>query len=378
MDFQAIDLYSGAGGASIGLQRADGIDVIAAVDIDEAACESYDENLPLTPHQADLRETGISDICDHFDITKDDIDIVVGCPPCQNFSTLRRTSPWPDGEPKDELLVAFVDRILEASPSVVVFENVPGILDTDDGQYVEWFKSIMRKAGYGVTLDVVNAADYGVPQRRKRTIGICVKGISHNEVLLPPTTHAENPEEHDRDVERWVTVRDEIADLPSLEAGESATDIDGHRARNHQSQTIELMQAIPTDGGSRSDLPEELELDCHKRLDGGGAGNVYGRMAWDEPASTLTTRCTSPSSGRFVHPEQHRAITPREAARLMSFPDSFELPSKNSDAERLVGNAVPPRLMTAIVEGVLQNLEEIGYVWRSQRSEQRGLAEKTV
>lgn len=339
-----IDLYCGAGGASLGLEAA-GFDVVAGVDTDEVACQVYDDNLSAETFHADLTAVDFATICEEFDISMGDIDIVVGCPPCQNFSTLRRTTPWPEAEPKDRLLVTFVDLILEACPDVVIFENVKGILQSDGGQYVEWFKYWLRKAGYGIALNVVDAADYGVPQHRERSIGFCVHGARSDEVQFPDPMHAPPEEAEGNGKKPWKSVRDAIDDLPDLEAGE-ASSINGHAARNHQESTLEIIRAVPEDGGSRTDIPPDLELECHKRLDREGeATNVYGRMSWDKPAPTLTTRCTVPSCGRFIHPVQDRAITGREAARCMTFPDGFTLPSHRRDADRLIGNALPPVMM---------------------------------
>lgn len=354
-----VDLFSGAGGASLGFEALDRFNVRGAVDVDETVCEVYRENLDTEPLNGDLLELEFGDVRQHFGISKDEVDVLVGCPPCQNFSSLRDTTPWPEGEPKDELLVAFVDLILEASPKVVLFENVPGILNTDGGQYINWFRTWMKKAGYGVAMDVVNTADYGVPQARERTIAFCVHGARDDQVAIPDPTHASREEAKENGKLPWKTVEDAIGDLPPLGPGERCDEIDGHRARNHQSSTLKLIRAIPPDGGSRKDLPEDLELDCHKRLGDNSAVNVYGRMAWEEPAPTLTTRCTTPSCGRFLHPEQNRAITPREAARLMTFPDIFQLPKKNKYAEQLIGNAVPPLLIQTLVDRFFEKHSDI-------------------
>jgi len=358
MGSTVVDLFCGAGGASLGLE-ATRFDIRVAVDEDETACQIYTDNLSVEAQQADLTEVNVSEICLGQGIDTDEIEVVVGCPPCQNFSSLRRTTPWPEGEPKDELLVTFVDQILEASPEIVIFENVKGILQSDGGRYIDWFKYWMRKAGYGIALDVVDAADFGVPQHRERTMGFCVHGARSSELSFPEPTHAA-PEEAEKNGKKWWrTVRDAIQDLPELEAGEDSS-MNGHSARNHQESTLELIDAVPNDGGSRTDIPSDLELDCHQRLERSSqATNVYGRMKWDEPAPTLTTRCTVPSCGRFIHPEQNRAITHREAARLMSFPDGFELPSKRKDADRLVGNALPPTMMKNLVSQFFNANEDL-------------------
>jgi DNA (cytosine-5)-methyltransferase 1 len=234
--------------------------------------------------------------------------------------------------------------------------------------YVDWLVrrmgSITRngdseaEGGYGHELRVVDAADYGVPQNRRRTIGLFVYGASDEVIEFPEPTHAENP---DADREPWVTVRDRIQrdDLKEdLDLGQRQVGIDeypddpAHRARRHQDSTIEMIDAIRAHGGSWKDLEgtneKELIKECHQKIDS-GASSAYGIMKWDEPAPTMTTRCTNISSGRFTHPSKNRAITFREAALLMGFPMWFELPNTNQDAERVVGNAVPPNLVSKIL-----------------------------
>jgi len=353
MDLTAVDLFSGGGGASLGISAVDGINLRAAGEIDDDVREFYNHNLPAHAAGIDLtEEDALVQLCESGSITEDEIDLIIGCPPCQKFSSLQDTTPPRDDGPKDAQLNAYINIVMEASPKVVVFENVPGIMTRGNEQYVDDLRNYLNKAGYGFALDILNTADYGVPQGRKRTIGIGVAGAGDDEVSLPDPTHAPPEEAAGNGKEPWQTVRDEIGDLPPLEAGESCDDLpfDGHRARNHRKSTVEFIQKIPDDGGSRTDLSEEEQLECHKRLDSKtSAGNIYGRMSWEEPAPTLTTRCTSPSSGRFVHPEQDRGITPREAARLMTFPDEYVLPDSNSAAERLIGNAVPPRFIQSVV-----------------------------
>lgn len=361
-----VDLFCGAGGASLGFHQA-GFDVRGAVDIDGDALETYTRNLTdegivdFEPLKADLKNTSFDEIRDHFGIDPGEVDVICGCPPCQNFSSLRDTTEWPEDEPKDDLLRAFVQRIREEKPDVVFFENVQGILSSGEGAYIKWFRDQMEEmgrdededGGYGVKLKLVNAADYGVPQKRRRTIGICVYGAESENIEFPTPTHAEHPNQYD-DLGRWKTVEDTIVrdDLVALSKGEQQDDDPAHRARNHRQKTIEMMEAIPRDGGSWMDLRgtknEDLIRECHQDMDS-GAGSAYGRMAWEEPAPTLTTRCTTPSCGRFTHPEANRGITPREAALLMTLPRDFTLPDKISAAERVVGNAVPPDLVESML-----------------------------
>ncbi|UVE51808.1 DNA cytosine methyltransferase [Haloferax larsenii] len=398
---KVLDLFCGAGGASMGFVKA-GFDVVGAVDADATALDTYETNLcnkdldsyPGSvsfdePLQADLsREyedakvggdlpsVTFGDILEFFDLESGEVDVICGCPPCQNFSSLRDTEPWPDGKPKDSLLRAFVEHVQEEVPDFVVFENVSNIMNAGDdfpGAYVDWLIRQMETTtregdsedvgGYGHDLRVVNAADYGVPQKRKRTIGLFAYGAPNEDVRLPEATHAKNPP-RDSNLNEWKTVRDTIRrdDLKEdLELGQKQVGIDGypddpaHRARRHRKSTVEMAEAIRKHGGSWMDLrgtDEEHRIKkCHEDRES-GASSAYGIMEWDEPAPTLTTKCTTPSSGRFTHPSQNRGITFREAALLMDFPRWFELPSRNEDAETVVGNAVPPTLITKVAEEI--------------------------
>lgn len=386
-----VDLFCGAGGASLGFVQG-GYTVAGAVDIDEEALEIYERNLcdgdldeypgeitfdsPLKGNlnANDDDHVTFDDIRNEFDLEPGEVDVIAGCPPCQNFSKLRDTTPWPEDEPKDQLLQSYVELIRAEKPDVVFFENVQGITNKGDGEttYSQWFKDQMKgmardddphENGYGVNLKVVNAADYGVPQRRRRTIGICIYGASDSDIEFPPETHARDSD--DQSKEEWVTVGDVLKKeyeegrlKQDLDLGQKQVDIEGypndpaHRSRRHRSDTVDTMKAIRKHGDSWKDLrgtdDEEYIRRCHEDFDT-QAGSAYGIMDWESPAPTLTTRCTNFSSGRFTHPEENRTITFREAALLMTFPLDFELPDKNSVAERVVGNAVPPELVKKIV-----------------------------
>ena len=345
----AIDLFCGCGGASIGLKSA-GYDIAGAVDNNPVACETYFRNLGLKPVCEDLRYFNGKKILDHYDLKKGDVDLVVGCPPCQGFSSLRRTRYSDETDPRKSLVTVFLKRIREIEPRGVIFENVTGLASKEGLRYyLHPFIHKMEKMGYKSTWDVINAVDYGVPQFRKRVFALFLK--SENKPVMVTQTHYD-PE--DRNASKiWKTVFDEISNLPSLSPGESCASLLNHRARKHSPEVLEIIAHIPKDGGSRKSLPEELWLPCHKRLrdnNEGGAESIYGRMTWGKPAPTITCRCTTPSSGRFIHPEQDRAITPREAARLQSFPDTFAFPDEFSSAERLIGNAVPAELLRIQVQ----------------------------
>jgi len=404
-NLKAIDLFCGAGGASIGLAKA-GIDIVGAVDAEESPVETYEHNLCTgeiedlpgsitfdSPFQADLSRgrsdeyealTSVDyfDICDYFGLDCDEVDLICGCPPCQNYSSLRDTEPWDEDDPKELLLETYVEFIREAVPDYVFFENVPGILTAGEDEpsaYVDWFLGQMSEitrdgdsedeGGYGVEFQLVNAADYGVPQKRKRTIGLFVYGADDDEVEFPQPTHAEEPSPNSNQSE-WVTVEDAILrddDLRvELALGEKQTGTDNlphfpdHRARQHHDRTVKRAKRIREFGDSWRDLEgteyEHLIEDCHDGLSD-GAHSAYGIMAKDEPAPTLTTKCTTISSGRFTHPTQNRSITLREAARLMTFPDWFEFPGSHGASETVVGNAVPAELVASIWSRFAQSTE---------------------
>lgn len=363
MELTTVDLFSGGGGASLGIHRVDGVNLRAAAEINDQVREHYNENLPVEAADVDLTdEDALGQICEKYGLDPSDINLVIGCPPCQKYSSLQDTTPPLDDGPKNKLLNIYIDLILSITPKVVVFENVPGLMTEKNEQYVEDLKHYLRKAGYGFDLQLLNTADYGVPQARQRAIGIGIKGVADEEVSLPEPTHAPPDDVESKFKSPYRTVADAIGDLPPLEAGKSADELsfNGHRARNHRQKTIDFIKKIPENGGSRTDLSDDEQLECHQNLeDKTSAGNVYGRMKWDEPGPTLTGRCITPSSGRFVHPEQHRGISPREAARIMTFPDEYDLPESNSTAERLIGNAVPPEFIATILTNFLDEHEDL-------------------
>ena len=363
MELTAVDLFSGGGGASLGLHRVDGVNLRAAAEINDQIREHYNQNLPVEPADIDLTdEDALSQICGKYNLQPSDFNLVIGCPPCQRYSSLQDTTPPLDDGPKNKLLNVYIDLLLNIAPKVVVFENVPGLMTEKNEQYVEDLKHYLRKAGYGIDMQLLNTADYGVPQVRRRAIAVGIKGVSDEKVSLPEPTHAPPEEAKSKGKLPYRTVADVIADLPPLEAGETSDSLsyNGHRARNHRQKTIDFIKKIPEDGGSRTDLSEDEQLECHQNLENkSSAGNIYGRMKWNEPGPTLTGRCITPSSGRFVHPEQHRGISPREAARIMTFPDEYELPESNSIAERLIGNAVPPDFIATVLTNFFDEHEDL-------------------
>lgn len=319
----AVDLFCGCGGATEGLKGLR-FRIVAAVDNDEVACKTYRKNHPLVNlYSDDIRDVKPSTIRKD-DLKNKDLDLLVVCAPCQPFSTQNKKR----ARDKRAVLVLEATRFAQAlKPKAIFFENVPGLAKND--RVMARLTTGLKKIGYSVSKPAkVDAADYGIPQRRQRCIMIAYKGKTP--FLMPkPTTPAG---------ER-VTVRQTIGRLASLDSGERHARDPLHRARIHSDIAVKRLKKIPKDGGSRSSLPKKLALKCHKKRR--GHEDVYGRMAWDDVAPTLTTGCTDLTKGRYAHPQDNRAITLREAARLQSFPNHYKFVGTGTDISRQIGNAVP-------------------------------------
>jgi DNA (cytosine-5)-methyltransferase 1 len=341
-EFTAIDVYSGSGAVTEGL-KAEGITVLAAVDNDPIACETYRLNHPeVHLLETDIRSLNPSTIRNAISFNGQ-LDLLVICAPCQPFSSQNRKRASDD--PRADLILECIKFIEEFGPKVVFFENVPGIaisgpLASLRGKLVELGYCLGEPRN-------MNAADYGVPQRRERCIMVAAR--SHERIKAFYDAIMPRPN---------MTVRHAIGKLKQLCSGERDPDDSLHFARNHQPVVLRRLQYIPLDGGSRSSLPLELELACHK-----GRKNdfpdVYGRMHWDDVAPTLTTGCTDVTKGRFVHPRDNRAITLREAALLQSFPSRYRFFGSSSQIARQIGNAVPVDMIRSLVPALKNSLQSI-------------------
>jgi len=338
----------------LGFKEA-GFKIVAAVDIDHSACETYAMNVGVQPIECDLRNVTGEQILKRAGLKRGEVDVVVGCPPCQGFSSLRRIRKGDSPDRRDDLLMIFAQRIVEIFPRMVIFENVPGIMRGRGKIFLRKFIKKLERQGYFPIGKLLNAANFGVPQQRKRLVLIFAReeAITNDLMpLLPQETYAVPYLAKEKGLMPWVTVRDRIADLPSIKSGEKDPTIPLHKAPDHGEGTLRIIKNIPKNGGSRRSLPMHLWLPCHKRMDGKGAENVYGRMAWEKPSPTITSRCTAPACGRFIHPDQDRAITPKEAARLQSFEDYHSFVGTLGSVTWQIGNAMPPMLATAIGKAI--------------------------
>lgn len=322
---KAIDLFSGCGGLTTGLQQA-GFRVVGAVEIDPLAVETYRANHKgVVVWNKDIRKVSASAVMQRLGLRKGDLDLLAGCPPCQGFSSMRTLNGALEVEdPRNDLVFEFLRFVRVLRPKAVMMENVPGL--SADLRMVKFWKAL-RQLGYEGEDRILNAADFGVPQRR------------HRMILLAGRFGAVDFASPDL---RRRKVRDFIEWLPPVgESGDPLHDMPEKR----QERIMRLIRSIPPNGGSRAGLDEEYRLECHRKCD--GFKDVYGRMAWDDVAPTITTGCFNPSKGRFLHPEFHRAITLREAASLQTFPRTYEFSLKRGKAATaaLIGNALPPRFI---------------------------------
>ncbi len=321
--FTAIDLFCGCGGLSLGLSYA-GFDILAAIDSDPLACATYGRNHKSTKLiEGDITKTRPTYLRKQLGLDEGQLDLLAGCPPCQGFSTLRTLNGNRSvDEPMNDLVFQFLKYVRAFRPKAIMMENVPGL--AKDTRLVR-FRRQIGGLGYQSSVRVLDASKFGTPQRRNRMILVAL--LDGN-----PEFAAEAP--------KIVTVKDAIGSL--LPPGTGGDPLHDYHAKRSD-QVKRLIRRIPTNGGSRTDLPLELQLDCHKRCN--GFKDIYGRMAWDRPSPTITGGCINPSKGRFLHPEQDRAITLREASLLQGFPESydFEISKGKYPAAQMIGNAFPPK-----------------------------------
>ncbi len=341
----AIDLFAGCGGTSLGLQAA-GFDVRGAVELDPVASLRYQLNVGLSPIVADIRRVSAAQLLRAAKLRPGQCFLLAACPPCQGFSSQRQRGQG-DDDPRNALVFEVVRMVRSIRPAYVLFENVPGLAKGAGKELYQEMMSQLRRLGYRTSEGILDSADFGVPQRRSRLIALC----SHHTIPtieLPAPTYADPTKSvEDRQGRRdWRTVIEVIGAMPPIDAGGMDSRDPLHVAPSHPAKALDRIRAIPADGGARGALPPDLVLDCHRGHD--GHYDVYGRMWWNRPAPTITGGCNKPSKGRFIHPDQHRAITLREAALLQTFPATARFAGSRDRIAEQIGNAVPPDLVKAL------------------------------
>lgn len=332
-----IDLFSGCGGLSSGFRAANGLvpayRPALAIDIDEVSNRTYESNLGLSPVNIDVavlaREKKKWEQLVSTSRRREGHPLVlVGCAPCQGFSSHRNS--WGQSDERNSLFLDFAKIVRREQPDAVVAENVPEILAEKYWPYVQQARRILESDGYFVHIGIHNLAEYGLPQERFRAVLIAMR-----KPFLAPEGFLGRP--------RFRTVRDAIGKLPPVRAGERSLKDPLHYSAGHKESTLEVIRAVPRNGGSR---PPHMGPQCltriHDRQGRSGYDDVYGRLRWDKPAITITAYARNPASGRFVHPEQDRGLSIREAALLQGFPSSYWFSGTLDERFRQIGNAVPP------------------------------------
>jgi DNA (cytosine-5)-methyltransferase 1 len=351
MSFRLIDLFCGAGGMSLGFvdsRYCGEFQPVLALDFDRASIETHKANFGGEAICGDINEW----FYDTLNVPS--ADVVIGGPPCQGFSLLNKQR---SGDTRRALWESYLDVVLVSGAVMFVMENVAELyksVELDD------IKAYAGQMGFKVKAAVLNAADYGAPQVRRRTIVVgWLESVPGEPVFPPPPTHA--APNSGSDLPRWRTVRDAIGDLSTPVGTEpnSQRTYDLHFGRNPTPKSLLRYQAVPP-GGNRFDLlrnAPHITPDCWVRKTSGGT-DLFGRLWWDRPSVTIRTEFFKPEKGRYLHPEEHRPITHREAARIMGFPDDFQFKGGKTEIARQIGNAVPPDLASAIARMVAGFLDQ--------------------
>jgi DNA (cytosine-5)-methyltransferase 1 len=332
MKLISIDLFSGVGGLTEGLHKA-GFQTKLAFEIDEIASRAYKLNHKSTKVITDdIRNISTKEV--KKELGDKTIHLLAGCPPCQGFSSIRRLNkPGPVEDARNELITEFVRFVKELKPYTFMMENVPGL--ALDCSFTKALIELEKAGYYKPDWKIVNIKDYGVPQNRKRLVLVGSR--------LAPLKIAEPSKQK-------KTVRQVIGELPKPE---NSNDPLHQIFPSHTEEILNLIKDIPKDGGSRKDLGKDRQLKCHQK-ENVGFNDVYGRLRWDDFSTTITGGCLNPSKGRFLHPEQDRCISAREASMLQSFPKSYKFPIDAPKAKiaLMIGNALPPEFSRIQAENI--------------------------
>lgn len=340
-NIRAVDLFCGVGGLTHGLVLG-GVNVVAGVDVDENCQHPYEANNSAKFMLRDVSQLQAEELSGLF--STDSVSLLAGCAPCQPFSTYSRSGRNSNYESQWPLALDFSRLVNKIKPDLVTMENVPQLADHPVfEQFVDSLK------GYKKWWSVVECSSIGVPQTRKRLVFLASRlGDKSLELDYPELA--------------VCSVRETIAGLPKIAAGGADKADPLHTASALSEINMRRIKASKP-GGTWRDWPSDLQAECHKKISGATYPSVYGRMAWDKPAPTMTTQCFGYGNGRFGHPEQNRAISLREAAMLQTFPADYDFlkPGESvtfSRLGRLIGNAVPVRLGEVIAKSLFKHLQE--------------------
>jgi len=365
---KVIDLFCGVGGLSYGFAHDPHFEIVAANEILPNMAKAYALNHPTVKVYAeDVKSFGVKKIRDDLGIKPGEIDIIVGGPPCQAYSTVGKRRK---DDPRGELFNEYYRLLKELNPRFFLFENVRGLISMHGGKLIEDIISLFRSLGYSVQYRILNAADYGAPQIRERVI--LVGSRLKEGFQYPKPTHGDS--KSDETVKSYLTIAEAISDLPLIKSGSESFEyaskpinefqrlmrknapekLTDHNSPNNNPKLVKIMESLP-DGGTPDDLPKELRPTS-------GYANTYCRLWWNRPSTTITRNLSTPSSSRCIHPKAPRALTTREGARLQCFPDDYQFYGSRSDRNLQIGNAVPTFLSEALAKSILDNFKREGII----------------
>ncbi len=366
---KVIDLFCGVGGLSYGFAHNDNFEIVAANEILPNMAKAYSLNHPTAKiYVEDIKDFGAGKVKKDLNIKATEIDIIVGGPPCQAYSTVGKRLI---DDPRGKLFQEYYRVLKEFNPKLFLFENVRGLLSMQGGELLKTIISLFKSLGYKVQYKLLNAADFGVPQIRERVIIIGSK--LKNDFQYPSQTHygtQESPDLFRTGLKPHLTLEEAISDLPLIKSGEESfgyaskpqnefqimmrvnapEKLMDHNSPNNNAKLVKIMEFLP-DGGTPEDLPKELRPTS-------GFKNTYCRLWWNRPSTTITRNLSTPSSSRCIHPKAPRSLTTREGARIQCFPDSYQFFGSRSDRNLQIGNAVPTFLSNAVAGAILSNSKQ--------------------
>lgn len=364
-----IDLFCGVGGLSYGFAHDDNFEIVAANEILPNMAKAYSLNHPrVKVYVEDIKDFGAEKIEKDLNIKATEIDIIVGGPPCQAYSTVGKRLI---NDPRGKLFQEYYRVLKEFNPKLFLFENVKGLLSMQGGKLLKTIISLFESLGYKVQYKLLNAADFGAPQIRERVVIIGSK--LNNDFQYPSQTHygtEEAPDLFRNGLKPHLTLEEAISDLPFIKSGEKSFEYTSkpqnefqimmrvsapeklmdHNSPNNNAKLVKMMELLP-DGGTPEDLPKELRPTS-------GFKNTYCRLWWNRPSTTITRNLSTPSSSRCIHPKAPRPLTTREGARIQCFPDSYQFFGSRSDRNLQIGNAVPTVLSNALAGAILFNFKK--------------------
>lgn len=367
-----IDLFAGVGGLSYGFAHDDNFEIVAANEILPNMAKAYELNhSSVKVYCKDIKDFGIEDLKKDFGIKKGEIDLIVGGPPCQAYSTVGKRLI---DDPKGKLFQEYYRILKELDPKVFLFENVKGLLSMQGGELLKTIISLFESLGYKVVYRVLNSADYGAPQVRERVIIIGTK--LNTQFNYPEPTHYNSEEGQNllnQNLKPYLTLAEAISDLPFIKSSEESFEyttepkndfqklmrknapekLMDHNSPNNNENLVKIMENLP-DGGTPEDLPEEMRPKS-------GFANTYCKLWWNRPSTTITRNLSTPSSSRCIHPKAPRPLTTREGARIQCFPDNYVFFGSRSDKNLQIGNAVPTFLSSALKESIKKHFLENKY-----------------